>query len=92
MKELKSAIYAIMKTIEAKQWSKAADAANELSRNIHKKVKPYRHEVAEAMARGEVNVVEGTQRLEAIRWLRRASRHMAHISSHLNDAVLAAGK
>ncbi len=90
--DLKSTIYMIMQMLEEKQWNKAAEAANTLSRKIHKNVKPYRHQVAEAMARGEVDVVAGTERLEAIRWLRRVSRHMAHIASHLSDAVLAAGK
>jgi len=44
------------------------------------------------MARGTLTVHDGTTRLEAIRWLRRVSRHVARISAYLEQAAAAAGR
>lgn len=62
------------------------DAANcmlELRQHIHAEESPYRANVMEAIASGELTVPDGTHRLEAIRWLRRVSHHLAHIMQHL---------
>jgi phosphate:Na+ symporter len=91
-KELNVASMEIIENIEKKRWPQASETAKKVSHDIHRVVHPYRLEVAEAIASGEVDVAEGTDRLEAIRWLRRVSRHIAHSAAHLNDMVLAAGK
>jgi phosphate:Na+ symporter len=40
----------------------------------------------EQIASGELDVPEGTRRLEAIRWLDRVSHHLEHMMRHLRDA------
>ena len=44
------------------------------------------------IASDEIDVPEGTAYLEAIRWLKRVSKHVARILRHHGQAVLAAGK
>jgi phosphate:Na+ symporter len=44
------------------------------------------------MANGQIDVLTGTAQLEAIRWLRRVSKHIMRITQHLSQASLASGK
>ncbi|MGK7929213.1 MAG: Na/Pi cotransporter family protein [Spirulina sp.] len=71
------------------RWQAAADRARETSQRIHHKVRPYRSDTIDRIAKGQIDVLTGTERLEAIRWLRRASKHIARITQHLNVAFLA---
>ncbi|HIK44360.1 MAG TPA: hypothetical protein IGR64_05655 [Leptolyngbyaceae cyanobacterium M65_K2018_010] len=44
------------------------------------------------VACGNLDVASGTSQLEAIRWLRRVSKHLARITDHLDRALLAMGQ
>jgi phosphate:Na+ symporter len=44
------------------------------------------------IARGEIDVEEGTDYLEGIRWLKRVSWYLSRISYHYEQALLATGK
>ena len=44
------------------------------------------------IGQGELTVPEGTEILEAIRWLRRVSKHIARSCQHMKEAAIAAGK
>ncbi len=72
-------------------WPKAAADSQHTSSQLHKRVKPYRSEVMSSIASGEIDVNTGTQRLEAIRWLRRVGKHIARITMHFEKSILAAG-
>ena len=41
------------------------------------------------IANGQIDVLTGTARLEAIRWLRRVSKHVTRSTFHLYQAILA---
>lgn len=65
------------------QWRQGADAAGRCARRFEQRVDRYREAVLDRVAAGELDVEAGTQRLEAMRWLRRVSEHLQRISSHL---------
>ena len=70
----------------------AAARGRVLNEQVQLRVAPYRDATAAAMARHEISLDTGTARLEAVRWLRRVSRHVARITYHLENAAAAAGK
>ena len=46
----------------------------------------------EQIAKGSISAFEGRERLDAVRWLRRVSKHIASITQHFADEVHAVGK
>ncbi len=78
--------------IEKNNWLQAAAQAKATADKIHEKVRPYRQTVMAGIASGAFDAVFGRSKLEAIRWLRRVSKHIARITEHVEAAVLAAGK
>lgn len=78
--------------VQANRWDNAAHRANLAAEVIHKKVRPYRQGTMTQVGSGQIDVVSGTARLEAIRWLRRVSKHINRICHHMNAALLAIGK
>ena len=84
-------INAIITDMEENHWSVAAKHAQDTANELHLAATPYRATVMAAIGCGEITVAEGTNRLEAIRWLRRVSKHIARITQHLSQASLAMG-
>jgi phosphate:Na+ symporter len=78
--------------LQHSRWDQAARIATAAARQIHQKVRPYRDLTITQIAQGDIDVVRGTARLEAIRWLRRVSKHIARITRHMQQATLALGK
>lgn len=74
-----------------RRWDLARRATERVADVIAARVGPYRDEVASGMAGGALGVDAGTSRLEAARWLRRVSRHVARIAAYLEAAAAAAG-
>ncbi len=72
-------------------WLEAARIARETQVAIHETVPPYRARIAEQIAAGALEMPAGTGFLEAIRWLRRVSKHVARAAQHLGEATAAAG-
>lgn len=89
---LVQSIAAEINALQTSQWDQAARIAAEAAAHIHKQVRPYRELTITQMANGQLDVLTGTARLEAIRWLRRVSKHIARITQHMNQATLALGK
>ena len=87
-----NSIEKIMELLCSDRWQAAADRAHETSRQIHQKVGPYRTTTINQVAVGEIDVLTSTERLEAIRWLRRVSKHIRRITYHMGQAILAIGK
>ncbi|MEH6576108.1 MAG: Na/Pi symporter [Amphritea sp.] len=81
---------AIKQDIDDRRWLDAFIRANRSYRQVESLAAPYRESVANAIALGTLDVPEGTDRLEAIRWTRRVSKHIARINHHFEKAVLAA--
>lgn len=85
-------IKAMMAAMDANDLQALLEHANNTKEQLYKQLKPYRKIVVEQIARGELDVIIGTDYLEGIRWLKRVSWHLMRISFHYNRAILAAGK
>lgn len=85
-------INGIFNDIETQSWTEAAERADKTAVYIHDQVEPLRQSILAKIASHEIDVPQGTGRLEAIRWLKRVSKHVARIMQHYGEAVLAAGK
>ena len=97
--ELDDIVQLLSKTIidiiyynETHQWHQAKDSSKKVASLIHKKMHKYRKETANKIARGEIDIPEGSDRLEAIRWLRRVSIHIHRINHHLKNAIISSAK
>ena len=77
--------------IEKNNWLQAASKAKDSAEKIHVKVRPYRQTVMAGIASGAFDADLGRNKLEAIRWLRRVSKHIARITEHVEAAILASG-
>lgn len=89
---LKISIDKILGDIKNHHWTHAVWQAKDTSSKIHKLVKPFRQSVMDKVASGQYDVATGTENLEAIRWLRRVSKHIARIIQHYEQSILASGK
>lgn len=89
---LTDTIQDVMDLIQANQWQTAADRASQTADLIHQKVRPYRELTLKQVASSQIDVFVGTARLEAVRWLRRVSKHITRIAEHMNQAMLAIGQ
>jgi phosphate:Na+ symporter len=85
-------INGILNDIETQSWTEAAKRAAKTAEYIHDQVEPLRESILAKIASDEIDVPQGTGRLEAIRWLKRVSKHVARVTQHYSEAVLAAGK
>jgi phosphate:Na+ symporter len=91
-RSLVETINGIFNDIETKSWTDASQRAAKTAAYIHDQVEPLREAIMAKIARDEIHVPEGTVRLEAIRWLKRVSKHIARVMQHYSEAELAAGK
>ena len=78
--------------VQANRWQAATKLARKTSKQIHRNVEPYRSLAIDQIATGQIDVLTGTERLEAIRWLRRVSQHIRRITEHMSRAILAIGQ
>ncbi len=86
---LTSSIRKILEDIENEDWSEAYKTAVSTGAAIHDKVRPFRAEIMARIASGQIDANLGTSNLEAVRWLRRVSRHITRITQHTNASLLA---
>lgn len=87
-----AAAHAIIDRLGTGRPDLAAARAAAVNEQLRVLVQPFRAATAAAMARRELSVEGGTERLEAVRWLRRVGRHVARVSHHLAAAAQAAAK
>jgi len=85
-------IHDTLDCIQSNRWDKADHLASQTSTYIHRKVRPYRQATLAQVASGAFDVATATSRLEAIRWLRRVSKHLARINQHMHQAMVAIGQ
>ncbi|MCW8886088.1 MAG: Na/Pi symporter [Motiliproteus sp.] len=86
---LSSELPAIFQDARNRSWMDAYIRANRGHQQLESDASRYREQVADAMARGLIEVPEGTDQLEAIRWSRRVSQHISRTCYHLQRASLA---
>jgi phosphate:Na+ symporter len=77
---------------ETNNWNKVVESSKELNIEIEKIYQSFREEVANQIASGNTNVAEGSDKLEAIRWLHRVVIHIYRINNYIHKAILASGK
>lgn len=65
-------------------WEKAAILANQTADEIHIFTQDYRQKIVENIGRHHLDMIEGTKQLEAIRWLRRVSKHIAKMTQYFS--------
>ena len=82
----------MLQLVNDNKWKAAVNSTQRTSHEIGEMVKRYRIKVMEKIGEGSIDVPEGTERLEAARWLRRVSNHINSITQHFADAVDAIGK
>ena len=70
----------------------SANSKKALEHFLDKEIQHLRKDIMEKMASGAIDVPEGTEYLESIRWLTRVTHHLVRISVHYEKALLAAGK
>ena len=85
-------IHQVISDVEVKRWVQAELHAKQATDLLHEKVSPFRDNVMARIGRGELTVPEGTDILEAIRWLRRVSKHIARSCQHMKEAAIGAGR
>lgn len=82
----------LLDDIEQKSYQKAYECAKESEIKIKNSVNAERKYITASMAKGAISIPQGTQKLEAIRWVKRSSSHLTGITYHLHQATLNAGK
>jgi len=82
----------IVQLLKAKKWHKMVKQATKNRSKLYRHIKPYRKEVMMRIARGDIDVPEGTDYLQGVRWLKRVNWHIARITRHYEEALIAAGK
>lgn len=96
LKELVAALYKsileIIELLNLNEWNKAFKKAQKSYDNINLQANKYREEIAQEIASGNLDVNEGSVKLEAIRWIRRVSFHLSRITFHLNNAIMQTGR
>jgi len=90
--QLLSGISEIEISIHDKRWHDATDHATMIASEIREATTTARIAVTTSIGSGEISVADGTARLEAIRWLRRVSHHIARITDHVTKAYSASGE
>lgn len=82
----------VLKHLTAQEWEAAAHCAEEAFYEITQQAEPLRKTILDKTATGEMNVPQSTNHLEALRWMRRVSKHLSRISYHYSQALLATAK
>lgn len=85
-------IKSIIEDMKSKKWNKMFKHSHKTKASLYKHMKNYRELIVTRIAKGELNVEEGTDYLEGVRWLKRVSWHLERISYHYEQALLATGK
>jgi len=86
------AIRLIIAAMQSKHWHLMYKRSYKTKNKLYRRLKLYRKMIVEKIARGEMDVEEGTNYLESVRWLKRVSSHLSRISYHYEQALLASGK
>ena len=76
--------------ISENRWHDVLKTAESIYTKIHDAESEFMDRVMVMIGNGEINVSQGTQLLESIRWLNRVSKHIMKITKHYEQTILAA--
>lgn len=82
----------LQEAISKDNWAGARTQAEQAYEHLRNQESEYRQAIINSMGSGEIEIPAGTRQLQAIRWLRRVSHHIARVSGYLAQSLLAAGK
>lgn len=85
-------IQEITKDYDNSRPGKAAQRAEQVANVIAEQAEKLRESLMNQVVGGVLDIPESTEYLEAVRWLRRVSRHIARITFHYNQAVTSIGE
>ena len=72
----------LISAVEQQSWVQAEQACRQSYQMIETLRLPQRDRIVEAVGCGQLELAEGTDQLEALRWLYRVSHHLSRISHH----------
>jgi phosphate:Na+ symporter len=78
----------VLQLSRERQWTGARDLTASLAQHLDAQAELMRASIMADMASGKLLIPEGTSQLEAVRWLRRGSAHVARIFAHLAEVDL----
>lgn len=78
----------IISALQAKRFTHAQKIAQKSEKFMIRSMESYRNIITKKMANDEINIAQGTNKLEAARWLVRVGHHIRRITFHLGKAVL----
>lgn len=84
VKQFISIVNQIVSNIEQQCWHENAQLASDANKTLLAQLTPVRDEVMTNIAAGDITVPQATQKVEAIRWLKRVSYHVSRITHHLD--------
>lgn len=90
--QLLDAVSAAVRALDTREWGAAIKTASAAEESIEGMVSPFRDVTMADMARGKIEGPRGSQMMQALRWIRRTSKHIASIAEYLERAYQAAGK
>lgn len=82
----------MIESLSKDDWAATAHEAEQMYQHLRERESAYRQGVISQMGSGDIDIPIGTRQLQAIRWLRRVSHHIARVSSYVSQSLLAAGK
>ena len=85
-------IKSVIEAMRLKQWHKMLKYSYRTKEKLYRLMRPRRQLIVTRIAKGEIDVLEGTEYLESVRWLKRISWHLVRISYHYEQALLTTGK
>jgi len=89
---LTSTITEVMQDINEKRWAHAVKHSEKTAATIHDREEPLRNQILGEVALDKIDVPPATELLEAVRWLKRVSKHIHRIVRHYQQSLIAAGK
>ncbi len=69
------------------KWQEAAELASDNAKEIHQFSQQYREKIVEEIGSNRLSMPEGVKQLEAIRWLRRVSKHIAKMTTYYSRCL-----
>lgn len=77
--------------LSQEEWSQAYGLARQQSLHVESVAENLREAIIDQIGQGGLSTPEGTQLLEAVRWLTRVSIHLARIHYHIQQSVTRSG-
>lgn len=89
---LAETVSVVIDDIERGHWKSAVSRCDKTASTLHDHEEPRRNQILGQAAIDKIDVPTATSLLEAMRWLKRVSKHIHRIVLHYHQSLIAAGK